>query len=328
VTVGSPSALNSSLLVGYGGTGSLLVEEGGTIHSPSATIGVSNGWANMSSFATVVGTGATWVNDGELQIIGYGCTIGYGGRLTSQSVTVESARQLNLHVYGNGMLVLGSASAPGYIENISEVNISADAFMPSGVYRPITEYAGRDITWDGTDGYNAYGGVWDNAAKTFTVATTVASGASISNAVYTGERLLITDPIGGKRVGVSFGAVADGVNFQADPLDSGTLSKLMAVMPVDQSVLGGWNFTMNSSSDQTLLSFEIGAGLSDLDVWHFDGTWWREFTAPDLTYGDDGIANFAVTALGSYAVTGVLVPEPCSLLLLALGGLALLRRRG
>jgi hypothetical protein len=97
--------------------------------------------------------------------------------------------------------------------------------------------------------------------------------------------------------------VAGGVNFSAGLLSTGSLSGLMAVLPSGQSVLSAWNFTTNLTGGQALLGFDVGPGQPDLSVWHYDGTAWVAFAAPDLTYGDDGIADFAVTGFGAYALS-------------------------
>ena len=310
---GSTWASTSVLCVGNYGAGTLKVANGGKVTSNNGYIGSSSG---STGSATIAGTGSTWTGNYMVDVGGVGgtgtLTVGNGGKVIAVTSQINSTSRVNLHVSGSGMIMLN-----GNLDNSGKVNLYADAFQTVGTYSPIT-----GATWSGMGSYNAYGGTWNSSAHIFTVAAAKTSGSGVSNTLTTGERLLITDSTTGKRVGASFGTVAGGTNFSAAVLSGADLSGL----PADQSVLGAWNFTTNFAGDQALLSFDIGAGQTgDLSVWHYDGTTWTPFAAPDLTYGDDGIANFAVTSFSGYAVTAA-VPEPGSATLIVMAGLALLRR--
>ena len=89
---------------------------------------------------------------------------------------------------------------------------------------------------------------------------------------------------------------------------------------------GAWMFDVGGSYDEgdpAYLSFDVGAGFerSDLSVWHYDGVEWGEYDAVDLTCNGE-YASFTVTGFSGYAVTAV--PEPGTLVLLAIAALALL----
>jgi hypothetical protein len=66
------------------------------------------------------------------------------------------------------------------------------------------------------------------------------------------------------------------------------------------------------------LPFQVGSGRrwSDLEVWHYDGSKWAQYSAFDLTY-DGNYASFTANGLSGYAM--VAVPEPGTLALLAAG---------
>ena len=59
----------------------------------------------------------------------------------------------------------------------------------------------------------------------------------------------------------------------------------------------GWLFATTSytvdATHPAYLSVDVGVGFdrSDLDVWHYDGATWSQFTANDLTY-DGHYAEF------------------------------------
>ncbi len=173
----------------------------------------------------------------------------------------------------------------------------------------------------------AIGGTWDDTAKTFNVAAPTVLAAGAGDAIDAGERMLFTDPGSGKQVGVSFGGVPAGMTFSADLMDPADVASLRLVSG-DGTVLAAWDFTTDLPADnEVLLSFDVGLGWEDVKVWHFDGGAWSPFSPDLFTYDSHGIASFAVTSFSGYAVT--VVPEPWTLGLLALGGLAMgLARRG
>jgi hypothetical protein len=231
---------------------------------------------------------------------------------------------VRLHISGSNILVLGNATTVGGVTNNGTISLYADAFLPARVYRPISEYAGRTMTWSGTGAYRAFGGTWDGAAKTFAVVAPTALTAGASDDVGTGERLLFTDPPSGKRAGASFGTVAGGTTFSAALMTQSELSALAATPGFEGLVLSAWDFGTNFTGGEVLLSFDIGLGAQELEVWHLhDGTW-TAYDAGLLTYDSHGVLSFTVSEFSGYAVTAI--PEPATLALLALLALSLLKR--
>jgi hypothetical protein len=75
-----------------------------------------------------------------------------------------------------------------------------------------------------------------------------------------------------------------------------------------------------------MLSFPIGRWATDIQVWHYNGIAWTAYTPAMPTYDNTtGIVDFTVNGFSGYAVSAT--PEPATLGLLAIGGLAMLRRR-
>jgi hypothetical protein len=77
------------------------------------------------------------------------------------------------------------------------------------------------------------------------------------------------------------------------------------------TVLTAWNYSTNlTAGTEAMLSFDLGLGYQDPQVWHLSGTTWSLFT-PDLaTYDSQGNFSFTVTSFSGYAVSAV--PEPCT----------------
>lgn len=308
------------------GNGTLLVADGGTVSSIWTEIGYWTG----SSTVTVTGAGSS-LGSAFLRLGCYGTgtlTIADGGKVTAQNPSIGYTSCVNLHVSGSDMLVLGDAGTVGGLTNNGKINLYADAFLSPGTYKPIAEFAGRSMTWTGSGSTNAFGGTWDSDAKTFTVAAATTMGVGTLGAVQDGERLVITPPGSSKKVGASFGDVPDGTTFSAALMTGNELGGLTLALADQGSVLSAWNFDTNLTGGEVRLSFDIGLGATDLRVWHYDhnDALWTPFDAKDLTYLD-GVVSFTVDGFSGYGVTGNGIPEPATLSLLALGGLAVLRRR-
>lgn len=142
----------------------------------------------------------------------------------------------------------------------------------------------------------------------------------------TGQRLLFTDSLTGRRVGASFGTITGSVSFSAAVVEAGDLASLAGLLEEGQGVLSAWDFT-TSYSGEAMLSFDVGPDREGLAVWHLEDGVWSAFTPGLFTYDANGIASFTVSSFSGYALTAAAVPEPGTLGLLALAGSMLLIRR-
>jgi len=323
---GSTWTSSGELRVGETTNGTLNIQRGAQVKSAGTGIGY---YAGSRGAVTVTGAGSALTNSYDLYVGKSGSgtlTVADGGKVTAMSATVgTSSSAVRLKVSGNDMLVLGSAATAGGVSNGGTISFYADAFLPANAYTPISELQGRAITWSGTGSYKAVGGTWNTSAKAFTPTALTALAAGLTDTVLTGERLLVTDPGSGKRLGASFGSVAAGTHFSATLMGGSELDALRAMAGFEGTVRSAWVFDTNFSGE-TLLAFDIGPGVTDLAVWHFDGSAWAPFATDMLTYdATSGIVDFNVTSFSGYAVSGV--PEPATLTLLGLGSLAMLGRR-
>jgi T5SS/PEP-CTERM-associated repeat protein len=309
---GSRWTCNGYLNVGDSGSGALTIEAGGQVSNATGYLGYQSSAAGT---ATVTGPGSRWANSSALYVGNSGAGTLYleaGGQVTAASIAVKNgASTLNAHVSNNNMLVLGTASTPGAFTNNGKTNFYADGFLTAGTYAPVSDLKGRTMTWSGTGTYNAFGGMWDSANKTFVVPAAAQVAASGTASLATGMRTIFTDPAG-RRAGVSTGVVPDGTTLSASPLAGGDLSGI-SLLP-GESVVSAWDFT-TPLTGETLLSFDVGGGLSDLRAWRYDGTVWSPYDT-HVVYRD-GIASFTVTGFSGYAVSAV--PEPGTWAMLAAG---------
>jgi fibronectin-binding autotransporter adhesin len=314
---------SSSLYVGRSGNGTLTIENGGKVSNTTGYIGNSS---SSIGTVTVMGTNSIWVNSANLNVGSSGngaLTIAYDGKVTANAVTINTTSSVHLNVSRDGMLVLGSGASNGSMTNNGTVKLYADAFATAGVYTPITPYTGKSITWSGTGTYQAFGGVWNNTAKTFTTTTPLTAITGATATVNTGDRLIITDPATGKRVGASFGTISG-------PDHAFSASRMGDTQIDGHWVLAAWDFTSTLSS--VFLTFDVGIGydLADLQAWHYTGGSWQPYGVVNLTYDRlSGIASFTADSFSGYALTGVTpIPEPAHLGLFSLiTGVLLYRRR-
>jgi T5SS/PEP-CTERM-associated repeat protein len=332
IGTGSVWVNDGSLSVGSSGIGILNIENGGRASNNTCYIGENY---DSAGSVTITGIGSSWVNNGFLYVGAKGngkLTIADGGHVTTNTMSVYDPQSaIRMNISGNDMLVLGNSTTAGTLINRGNINFYTNAYLPAGTYTPISEYAGRSIVWDGPGTYNAFGGTWDNTAKTFTVAAPVAADAGVSNTIATGERLLIADPATGKHAGASFGAVTGTPTFSAMLMSDSDLTPLYSKPGFAGTVLTAWNYSTNlSSGTEVMLSFDLGLGYQDPQVWHLSGTTWSLYTPELATYDSQGNFSFTVTSFSGYAVSAVnAVPEPAvwALLAAALAGIGVWRGR-
>jgi hypothetical protein len=235
------------------------------------------------------------------------------------TASINSQSCVSIEVSNNDMLTVG-----GNLTNNGTVRLSAQAGLAVDVYTPITVGG----SWlGGTGSYEAFGGVWNATGHTLRLwgprrsrmvrkplsTCSISTGSrSATECMPTSNQLKAVTVLGSKR----------------PPPSGQTLTDLKNLMGQGKRVQGSWDFDILNlpEGDSVLLSFQLleDVDVADLTVWHHDDQGgWTRYDAGDLTV-TDGWANFTVNSFSSYAVT---VPEPATMSLLALGAVALLRRR-
>ena len=326
--VGSTWNNSSSLFVGNSGSGTLTVRGGGAVNNSDGCVGYS---AASTGVVAVDGVGSIWTNSSSLSVGGSGSgtlSITGGGIVSTTSVSLNSRSLLTLDVGHGSSLTVGEGN--GVTTNNGKIRIVAGAGVAAdgAQYSPISTGS-----WGGTGTYQAMGGTWDATSHTFAVSSVVSgtSGSAVALDLASIQRALIDDSGTGWEVGASFLAATStkNVTFTATVMSGATLNNLASLLPADESLLGGWNFsTANysvSSINPVYLSFKVGTGYAEdsLDLWHYNGSVWTEYTPTDLTY-DGTYASFTATSFSGYAVAGVAVPELSAIVLLGIGAISLL----
>jgi T5SS/PEP-CTERM-associated repeat protein len=321
---GSTWTNGEKLYVGMSGTATLNITNGGAVSN------VGFGYIGVNGFsvgtATVDGAGSTWTNISNLYI-GYSGTgtlnITHGGLVTAATTaSINSRSCLSIEVSNNDMFTVGTT-----FTNDGTVRLSAQAGLAAGEYTPISVGG----TWNGAGTHEAFGGVWDNTGHTFTVGEAAVATAGVESTIdlSTQQRIDVGDSLC-LNFGSTAGSTSLGVTATAT---NGTMrSDLESLLPDGETVGGSWDFDVTGlpGGDSVQLQFAVTGtpGVDDLTIWHYDGaTGWTLYDAGDLTIVD-GWASFSVDRFSSYAVAGVgQVPEPATMSLLVIGGIALIRKR-
>ena len=305
---------------GANGNGTMKVTNGATVSSTG--LGIIGSGAGAKGFVTVDGTGSILSNSGSLKVGSSGdgiLNISSGGQVgTGQGVSVASASKIAMSVTNNDMFQIGTAGTYD-LTNDGVIALSAAPGLASGVYSPISVTG----DWLGSGSYDAFGGVWDDTAHTFTVATaqTTTSGVPVNidlantQRIEVGTKLVANfEPAGGPT----------SVDFTATEISGVELLALEALLDPGH-VINGWDFDILGLpiGDEVSLSLAFVGDPDGAMVWHNDGSGWAEYET-ELVYSN-GWASFTVDSFSSYAVTGV--PEPGTLPFLVLGGLGWLVRR-
>jgi len=307
-----------------GSSGTVNITNGGSVLNYRTHVGYST---NSTGEVTVDGAGSTWTvgilgHTANLDIGRYNggssgtLKISDGGSVTvTRDVRVHvTSGELHIEVSNNDMFTVARN-----FTNDGMVRLTAQPGLAPGNYTPISVGG----SWLGSGTYEAFGGVWVDAAHTFAVAA-----ADMTNP---GEQTIIdlsaTQRIDvGTDLAVNFEPTIGStlVDFTATATSGAKLADLQALLGSSETLEGSWDFTVSgvSTGDETLLSFAVTGDPSadDLTVWYNFSTGWAEYGADDLLVGG-GWASFTVDNFSSYAVS--VVPEPATLGLLAFGGLVL-----
>lgn len=316
----------SELNIGYKGAGRLDILSGGKVDCKAGWVGRYEGSVGV---VRVRGTGSAWDVSEQLSVGNGGSAvlmIEDGAKVSCQSLGINSQSALNLRVSGNKMLVVGSSTVTGSIGVAGRLSLYADVLLAAGTYTPITEYAGRPISWTGSGKVLAVGGTWNSSAMTLTVAAKQFTAAGATTPIAAGERWVFTDDASGRWVGASFGSVEPGVTFSASPMSWSLVEAVVTLLRPDQSVAGAWEFSTNySGGGEVLMSMEVGPGISvdDMTVWHLENGVWSAYTPAMLSIDGSGVASFTVTSFSGYAIA---VPEPSTTGLLVAAAMTLAAR--
>jgi T5SS/PEP-CTERM-associated repeat protein len=318
------------------GTGKLNITNGGKVDTSAKYLFV--GAANSSGGSgnvMVNGAGSSWNHSGLVNLGNqYGGTgrlvIGDGGAVNASSILISSTSQVTADIGRGSSLTIGNGT--GSLTNNGTVRLVAGAGAANGTYTPMS-YG----TMSGSGTVQALGGIWNSTDHTVTVsnAATGAAGTALMADLANTQRFLFTDGSTGKSVGVAFQGTtgSTSLTIKATSMSGIELDSLQSLVGASNAVLSGWDFTTDgyTTGNPVYLSLFAGSGhdISDLSIWHFDGTSWGKYDASDLAY-DNTHASFTTTGFSGYAVSGTApVPLPPAVFLFGSGlsGLFFLRRK-
>jgi T5SS/PEP-CTERM-associated repeat protein len=329
---GSGSAFNvNSVNVGAEGNAEVTISAGGTANT--GALYIANG-VGSNGKVTVDGSGSKWtITEGNLYVGLWGeqgvLEISNGGQVhmvdpygfSDKLTNIAAGSMIDIEISDDNMLQLDHD-----VYQNGTIRLSARAGLTPGVYTPITQDSGNWFLSNGT--FEVYDGIWDFAARTYTINASTMGMVSKQTTIdlSTNQHIDV-----GTKLQVDFTPTTSSeyVDFSATTTTGQPLVDLQTLLGPDETLEESWDFEVSGlpSGDDVLLSFAVSGqpATGEINIWHYeDGSGWSPYTPGDLVVSD-GWASFSVDSFSSYALT--VVPEPASMSLLVLGGMALAIRK-
>jgi T5SS/PEP-CTERM-associated repeat protein len=317
--------------VGAEGNAEVTISAGGTANT--GALYIANG-VGSNGKVTVDGSGSKWtITEGNLYVGLWGeqgvLEISNGGQVhmvdpygfSDKLTNIAAGSMIDIEISDDNMLQLDHD-----VYQNGTIRLSARAGLTPGVYTPITQDSGNWFLSNGT--FEVYGGIWDFAARTYTINASTMGMVSKQTTIdlSTNQHIDV-----GTKLQVDFTPTTSSeyVDFSATTTTGQPLVDLQTLLGPDETLEESWDFEVSGlpSGDDVLLSFAVSGqpATGEINIWHYeDGSGWSPYTPGDLVVSD-GWASFSVDSFSSYALT--VVPEPASMSLLVLGGMALAIRK-
>ncbi|WP_309398484.1 phosphatase PAP2 family protein [Cerasicoccus maritimus] len=288
-----------------------IVLSGSNLFTGASSVGGSGSEAKLGVSGFLGAQALTVGNLGTVNLAGGGSI------MTEGDISIASTGRINILVSGNDMLEAG-AGGSGSVAVDGDITLAVGPLMPAGLATPIKAQSG--ITGSKIIGV---GGQWSASQSglvvsdfTHLVLDSETKAGSLTGFDAGAQRLAVEQTAGESEFIISFGEPVGVIDITVMELSIGEIA--------GETVLGAYEIDSSLSGDFLgLLSFDVGAGVESVKIYGQlnDSSPWTAYD-PDLAEYLDGWVSFDIDRFASYAVTGVVVPEP-STYALVLGGLCL-----
>lgn len=335
-TIGSPWDITGALIVGSSGTGSLSVEDGGTVESDSGALGLLFG---SSGTVGVSGGGSIWTNTGKLDVgyygtgalivenggtvtnteggVGYFAGVNGTAMVTGAGSTWSNSNDLFIGRSGSGTLTIADGGTVTNSEGfIGYAATSTSSVHVTGTGSTWTNRGGALIGYNGTGSLtvtagatvkSGYGTIGFGAGSNGTV-TVAGPGSKWTNnsILWVGRNGTGTlNIVDGGIVSFSYGYIGEGAFSQGSATISGAGSVLRntSAFRVGSSGKGAMTVENGGKVENTNGSIGYSAGSDGTVLVTGVGSIWSN--SLDLKIGNSGTGTLTIRNGGTVGVGGI-----------------------